>query len=197
LNKDFNIDLAFVCGNESRVNLEWGWVESMVSDNYDFCIFNILKYLFKDAKGIQFLPCEPCESVFKIYNQNILLLHGNSIRGNNVEKCVQQIIGKYAAKNIILDYVIFGHLHSARIGDNYARSSSMCGSNDYADKGLHLTGRASQNIYIFHENGNRDGIKIDLQNTNNIGYNIDSSLFSYNTKSVEKLFKKNQIIEIK
>ena len=73
----------------------------------------------------------------------------------------------------------------------------MCGSNDYADKGLHLTGRASQNIYIFHKNGNRDGIKIDLQNTDDIGYNIDDSLFAYNTKSVEKLFKKNQIIEIK
>jgi hypothetical protein len=92
--------------------------------------------------------------------------------------------------------MIFGHVHSARIGDGYARSSSLVGSNDYAEKALNLSGRASQNCYIFYDDGNRDGIKIDLQNTKGVGYNIDKSLEAYNAKSAKKAKEKKTIFEI-
>ena len=104
-------------------------------------------------------------------------------------------MGRYSARGIKVDYVIFGHVHSARVGDNFARSSSMVGSNDYAEKGLGLTGRASQNCYIFYENGNRDGIKIDLQNSTE-GYDIEESLEAYNAKSVGKIKKGTTIFKV-
>lgn len=100
-------------------------------------------------------------------------------------------MGRYSARGTKIDYVIFGHVHSARVGDNFSRSSSMVGSNDYSEKGLGLTGRASQNCYIFYNNGNRDGVKIDLQNYGE-GYNIDKSLVAYNAKSSSKI-KKEQL----
>ena len=62
----------------------------------------------------------------------------------------------------------------------------MVGANDYSEKALNLAGRASQNCYIFYEDGNRDGIKIDLQNYKD-GYNIESSLEAYNAKSHAKV----------
>ena len=71
----------------------------------------------------------------------------------------------------------------------------MCGANDYSEKGLGLAGRASQNCYIFYENGNRDGIKIDLQNASE-GYDIEHSLESYNAKSNDKLSKGTTIFKI-
>ena len=71
------------------------------------------------------------------------------------------------------------------------------GANDYSEKALNLSGRASQNLYIFYENGNRDGIKVDLQNVNNKGYNINKSLEAYNPKSFKKLTPKKTILEIK
>ena len=79
----------------------------------------------------------------------------------------------------------------------YARSSSLVGANDYSEKALNLSGRASQNLYIFYKNGNRDGIKVDLQYVDNKGYNIDKSLEAYNPKSQEKLSQKTTILEIK
>ena len=95
-----------------------------------------------------------------------------------------------------IDYAIFGHVHSARVGDNYSRSSSMVGANDYSEKALNLTGRASQNCYIFYNNGNRDGIKIDLQNVSNKGYEIDKSLEAYNAKSAKKTNKQETIFKV-
>ena len=104
-------------------------------------------------------------------------------------------MGRYKARGVDIDYVIFGHVHSARVGDNFSRSSSMVGANDYSEKALNLAGRASQNCYIFYENGNRDGIKIDLQNYTK-GYNIEESLESYNAKSHDKIKSGTTIFKV-
>ena len=71
----------------------------------------------------------------------------------------------------------------------------MVGANDYSEKALNLSGRASQNCYIFYENGNRDGVKIDLQNYGE-GYDIDSSLESYNAKSSMKINRGTTIFKV-
>ena len=72
----------------------------------------------------------------------------------------------------------------------------MVGANDYSEKALNLNGRASQNCYIFYKNGNRDGIKVDLQHADFEGYDINESLEAYNAKSTEKRKKKKTIFEV-
>ena len=71
----------------------------------------------------------------------------------------------------------------------------MVAANDYSEKALNLSGRASQNCYIFYDNGNRDGIKIDLQNHTE-GYNIEESLESYNAKSHDKIQRGTTIFKV-
>ena len=195
LNKEFNISVASVVGNEGRANKELGWSESVATDNYDYTIFNCLRFLFKKS-NIEFIDGDPSEIVVNVAGQNLLLIHGHGGLRGGLEKAINQIMGRYASKGIEVDYVIFGHVHSARVGDNYGRSSSMVGANDYSDKALNLTGRASQNCYIFYNDGNRDGIKIDLQNVNNKGYNIDKSLEAYNAKSANKTQNTHTIFKV-
>ena len=72
----------------------------------------------------------------------------------------------------------------------------MVGANDYSEKALNLGGRASQNAYVFYSNGNRDGIKIDLQNVDCNGYDIDKSLEAYNAKSAKKNRKRETIFKV-
>ena len=195
LNSNFNVSVAMVTGNESRVKKDWSWAASLASDNYDYTIFQTLRYLFKDT-SINFIDGDPTEVVVEVAGQNLLVLHGNgSIKKTAVESSVNQIVGRYKMRGTTIDYVIFGHIHSARVGDNYARSSSMVGANDYSEKALNLSGRASQNCYIFYDNGNRDGIKIDLQNHTE-GYNIEESLESYNAKSHDKIQKGTTIFKV-
>ena len=195
LNSNFNVSVCMVTGNESRVKKDWGWASIIASDNYDYTIFQTLKYLFKDS-DITFIDGDPTEVVVEVAGQNLLVLHGNgAVKRTGIESSISQMVGRYKMRGTHIDYVIFGHVHSARVGDNYSRSSSMVGANDYSEKALNLSGRASQNCYIFYENGNRDGIKIDLQNYGN-GYDIQQSLESYNAKSSSKLNQGTTIFKV-
>ena len=196
LAKQYNVTIASVVGNESRVGKDVAWEEHASSDNYDFVIFNILKLLFRDS-SVRFLDGNSIEQVVEVAGQNVLLIHGNQIKGNSVEQSVQKIKGKYVARNVKIDYVLFGHLHSCRIGDTYSRGSSVCGANAYSDGALQLESRASQNIHIFYTNGSRDSIRVDLQNTGKIkGYNINKELEAYNAKSLSKAKKKVTISKV-
>ena len=195
LNKHFNVSIASVTGNESRVKRDWGWSKMLASDNYDFTIFKTLEYIFKDS-DINFINGDPTELVVEVAGQNLLMLHGNGSIKKGLDTSVVQLMGRYKARGINVDYVIFGHIHSARVGDTFSRSSSMVGANDYSEKALNLAGRASQNCYIFYENGNRDGIKIDLQHYENDMYNIDKSLEAYNAKSHDKVNQGTTIFKV-
>jgi len=46
--------------------------------------------------------------------------------------------------------MLFGHYHSCRIGDNFARGGSLSGANGYSDKFLEMSTKASQNIHIIN-----------------------------------------------
>tara|TARA_R100000781_G_scaffold58773_2_gene37761 strand:+ start:1628 stop:2824 length:1197 start_codon:yes stop_codon:yes gene_type:complete len=194
LNESFNVSVVSVTGNESRVKKDYGWVNLIATDNYDYTIFQTLKYLFKGS-DINFIDGDPMEKVVNVAGQNLLIIHGHGGIKTGIEKSINQMIGRYRMRGTKIDYIIFGHIHSARIGDLYSRSSSMVGANDYSEKALNLSGRASQNCYIFYENGNRDGIKIDLQNYGK-GYDIDDSLAEYNPKSHDKLNQGTTIFKV-
>jgi len=197
LNSDFNVTVACVTGNESRIPNDIAWTDIVVTDNYDFSIFNILRYLFKDCKGIDFnIGDSYSEQVISVAGQNVLLIHGNQI-STKIEESIQKIKGKWAAKGVIVDFVICGNVHSCRIGDTYARGSSVVGANAYSEEGLQLTSRASQNIHIFFPDKTRDSIRIDLQDVSGEeGYDISRELEEYCAKSAEKLHKPITIFKI-
>ena len=158
----------------------------------------ILEKLFSAVKNIEFSMGDPTERVVNICGQHVLFIHGSQLpNASGAEKAIQQMVGKYAFHGTLINYVICGHFHSARVGDNYSRSASLSGSNAYSDKELQLAGRASQNIFIFWEDGNHDGIKIDLQCVDKIeGYDIKKELEAYNAKSAEKMHHGETILKI-
>ena len=187
LNEDFNVIVANVTGNESRVQKDVAWSNILATDNYDWTIFNFLEYLFEGAKGIHFLrSADPLEQVVKVGGKNVLLIHGHQLKGNP-DVAIARLRGKYAARGVIIDFVIFGHLHTALIGDTFARGSSIVGANEYSDKGKGFISRASQNIHIFYSHDRIDSIKIDLQDTTGIeGYDIKRELELYDAKPSDK-----------
>lgn len=196
LAQDFDLSIASVIGNESRITKDVGWTENVASDNYDYTIFHILKMIFRNS-NIKFLDGDSVENIIEVANQNILLLHGNQIKPTSMEQSIQKIKGKYTSRNIRIDFILSGHLHSTRIGDSYARGSSLVGSNAYSDSALQLEGRAAQNLHIIYANGLRDSIKVDLQSVDNIkGYDIVKELEAYNAKSLKKAKAKRLVVNI-
>lgn len=197
LNKNFNVHVAGIVGNESRISKDYNWNNEIISDNYDFTIFNVLRYKLKHTIGINFLGLsDKHEEVIDVNGKNFLIIHGHQI-GKDVSKDVSKLIRKYAQQDVDIDFTIWGHLHEAMMSDTYARSSSLCGSNSYSEDALLLIGRSSQNIYVVFESDRIDGIKVDLQDTTEYsGYDTKDWQDAYNPKSVDKLRKSETVLRI-
>jgi len=197
MKRSFNLSILSVSGNESRINKDYGWTDVVATDNYDHTIVNILRYVFKKS-NIDFIDGDPMEQVVELAGQKVLFLHGHGRIKTRHETSVNQIKGVYTSRGISLDYVVSGHIHSARVGDTFSRSASLVGANDYSEKALNLEGRASQNCYVFHDNGNRDGIRVDLNSVKNIkeGYTVTEETQAYHAKSYDKLHKPVTIMKI-
>ena len=94
LNQDFNVTVASIIGNEGRANKEMGWSDIVATDNYDYTIFQCLRYLFRN-KSVKFIHGDPSELVINVAGQNLLMLHGHgSVRGK-LDTAVHQIAGRY------------------------------------------------------------------------------------------------------
>ena len=195
INRVANVKLLCVSGNESRVKEETGMSEFLMTDNYDFLIFNMLKLLFKDSSGITFIEGDPVEQVINVNNSNVLITHGTSIREG--QAYMQQIFGKYAAKGILLDYAIFGHVHFANVTDIYSRSGSLVGNNVYSDRSLNLVTKASQVVHVFDKDGSIDNIKIGLQYVDGYkGYDIQDDITAYNPILADNTKERETIVQI-
>lgn len=169
MSKSFEVTVGSICGNESRIQKDIGWVDVVASDNFDYMIYKILEKLFEDRNDVIFLPMEhPLELVMNINGSNILAMHGHSASRTasnaKIENEVHKVIARYVARGIKIDYTIMGHVHSAYISDRFARSASTVGQNAYAENALNLSGRASQNLFIVESDGSINGMRIDLQN---------------------------------
>jgi hypothetical protein len=204
LNKDFNIQVAHVVGNESRIEQEkFSFSELQATQNYDHLIFEMLATSMEHhkVKGIKFLTGASClETVVSFPNGfNALLIHGNTFKNvNNIEVEIDGLKARYSSLGIHISAVFFGHFHSAFISDCYARSGSLCGGNAYSSKDLKFVSRASQNVYIVNSADSFDGLKIDLQDISDVkeGYNLVEKLEEYNVrKAVAVVDLKSHIAE--
>lgn len=195
LASQLQVSCASISGNESRIQKDVGWTRDVASDNYDFIIYNMLSILH--GKYIDFSQSnQPSEQVINVAGQNVLMIHGHGTKGTGQQN-IQAVKGRWLARGVNVDFVISGHFHECHLSDSYARSSSLVGSNAYSEDALNLAGRASQNVYIVHEGGGFDGIKIDLQHTEGVeGYDIQEQLISYNTKSALKAHKGEVIFSV-
>ena len=199
LNDEFNVSIGCITGNESRIKDDWGWGDFTLSDNYDFAIFNMIKLLLEDKKGIDFIVSDdPFELVLSVNGKNLLFVHGMfTSPGKDSQGMIQQITGKYANKGVLIDYVIFGHVHFANVTDLYARSGSLSGNNIYSDRALNLITKPSQTIHVIHDDGSIWNMRMELHQIDDYeGYPIKNDLDAYHTKSSSKLHKQETIVKV-
>lgn len=195
INHAANVKIVGVSGNESRVKIDHGMSEIAMSDNFDFLIYNMLRLLFKGANGVDFVDGDPVEQVINVNNSNILITHGTTIREG--QAAMQQVFGKYAAKGILLDYAVFGHVHFTNITDIYSRSGSLVGNNVYSDRYLNLITKASQVIHAIEKDGSLDSHKISLQYTDGYeGYDIKEDITAHNSLLANNTRERETIVQV-
>jgi len=181
------VDIVSVMGNESRMTQEFGVSTFTATDNYDYIIHNQLKLLLEKVDGIHFLEGDPMEVVLSINGLHILLLHGTTLKKDS-QMYMQQVLGKYSAMDILIDYILFGHIHFATITDKFARSASLSGANAYSDRVLQLSTHASQNMHFIAGDGTMVNMRVDLQNASNFaGYPIEDFPHMYEMQGYESM----------
>lgn len=188
LAQDFNVSVAMVVGNESRLGIDdFDSSDALASNNWDYLIFQQLRMLFM-GKSVEFIEAyNYTKQVVTLDNGfNLLLIHGNLMKDGTSDKSLARIIQSYVLSGIPIHMVLCGHIHSASIGDILSRSASLCGGNAYSSNDLGCVSRASQNIYIVNADKGYHGMKIDLQNTDGfVGYNIIQELERYNVRGAK------------
>jgi predicted phosphodiesterase len=175
LNKNFNIEIEWVVGNEGRIGNDFytgmPQTESLITNSFDYVVYQMLKMIFRNAKGIVFNTGSFKERLIMLFNQNFLCIHGENIK--NVDTDLTKIKGQWIDRQTRVDFFLFGHIHQIKISDTYARSGSLVGHNPYAHNNLYM-GKASQVIVIVGDNNFRQPIGINLQDVSLVthGYSV-------------------------
>lgn len=191
LYNDFNLSVAQVVGNESRLAEYFDSNDYLANDNFDLMLFMMLKATH-EKKGLSFLSHKnPMEQVVNVNGVNFLLVHGNGHKGlahtNKIETEVEKLKARYATNGARIGYVICGHIHSTYIANNFARSASLVGSNAYAERTLNFSSKASQNLFVVDQDGSIDAIMVDLQKCDGYdGYDYDRESIEYNSEVTDQ-----------
>lgn len=182
LSKHFNIHIAHVVGNESRITMDMESVEILSKENWDYQIYLNLKNMFMGSDEIDFIDSKnPIVNLVQFPNGfNAILVHGHNIK-KRYDASVDQIIKNYAiTRNIRVHAVFSGHLHTALVGDLYSRGGSLSGPNSWVENDLGFLGRPSQNCYTVNDDLSYNGYKIDLKDCDSYeGYDLPEDLISY------------------
>lgn len=186
LTKYFNVKFASVIGNESRLLPELELSDIDASENMDYIIAKMLESIFESCNSVEFIKTDLVNGIVHIpeINKTVLITHGLSIPQNNTQKKIQELVGKYAGIGTTIDYVFYGHYHNSSLGDKSSRIGSLCGSDSFAGITLAYDSKASQSCFIMRINGSVDGIKIDLQDIDYIGYDLESEIEKFNVRLI-------------
>ena len=136
-----------VFGNESRIRQDYTsiWWE----DNFDYLLHKIIEQKLSAYKTFRFEePALDHSMIIKdVLGANILLIHGHNRTSfeNEFIKYGQQ---KDFEDRVIIDYMIWGHVHKTQLKPESRRSSSLVGSNAYSFHRLGINGYAEQNMHI-------------------------------------------------
>lgn len=194
----YRVKVISVTGNESRIREDYTQLDSMATDNFDFMIYEMLRlYLAEGEPVIEFVSGNTFEYVLDVNGTRILAVHGHRL-GKMAHTDLSKTIAKWAKKGILIDMIMCGHLHETNITDTLLRTGSLVGNNAYADVGLNLNSRASQNFYIVDRYGTVDATRVDLQNVDDSSpmYDIIEELDAYNAKSIDKIKKVDNVLKI-
>jgi predicted phosphodiesterase len=198
INRFANVNVISVSGNESRIREEYTHIGALGTDNFDFMIYEIMKILFENNKGVNFISGDTFEFLFGINGSTFLLCHGHNLRKMN-DTVINKVITKWSKKGVNVDLILCGHIHETLITNTLARNGSLVGNNAYADVSLNLEGKASQNIHLVYKDGSIDSIKVDLQDVDEKSkmYNIDKDLEAYDVRNVNKKKENVKVFNVK
>lgn len=154
-----DVEIYFVGGNHERVTPKKE--DNQPGENYIKIVKWFMAERLRHHHWIKFGSNEHGYDIesFTIFDQNVVMVHGDS---DNLKSVVGDL-SSYLHKP--LDCILSGHGHTPNFADiqgcRVIVNGCVCGDDEYS-KSLRLTSRPSQNLCVFHENGDIDFMPILL-----------------------------------
>lgn len=136
------IEIISLPGNHGRITQKRE-SKRYVVDSYDTLVAWLLELHF-NKPGSKIIVTAPAsgDAVVSIYGRNVLLSHGDrlGVRGGDggagvaapAARGMRKMVAEYAARGILIDVVIIGHLHSSLILEDGFVSGTMVGPSEYS-----------------------------------------------------------------
>jgi predicted MPP superfamily phosphohydrolase len=136
-----------VFGNESRIKQDYTSVHW--EDSFDYLLHKVISLKLSGCQNIHFEePTLDHSLVVKdVLGANILLIHGHN-RTDYRKELEKYTKNPNLDERVIIDYMLWGHIHSTKTEERSRRSSSLVGNNAYSYHRLGLHGHAEQNLHI-------------------------------------------------
>jgi len=154
LTKGFEVNIASIIGNESRINgmEHMSNVNEIAVNNFDYLLIVLLQARYND-KVLFLNDGNKLDDLITVNNKHFILFHGHQIKQSSEKIMYDEALRLkkkwYNKTNIMADYLLLGHIHSTLITSLFARSSALVGGNSYSEVGLNIPDSvASQNIFI-------------------------------------------------
>ena len=154
-----NVFVPCTFGNHSRTYKQYRH-KYAAKTNYDWMLYNLLARHFKNDKRIQFQIPTGFDTVYKIYDVNYLLTHGDRIgtAGGTgivgmlgpIARGVQKIKQEYNNQDKTIDYVIMGHYHQYISLKDCIVNGSIKGYDEYAYSNRFVSERPQQALWFTH-----------------------------------------------
>lgn len=148
----YPIEYCSVVGNESRFDGKEFHTnsEDRIKDNFDY----VLHKMIQATLNLETIGnCDKFYQIINVRGKNIAVFHGDKLEQSKLTQSLLNLKTRiFEEQSILVDYFIFGHIHETLISNNFARSSSLVGSDSYSSTGLNIANNdISQLIHVVTE----------------------------------------------
>ena len=153
------VEVISVPGNHGRTTIK-PESQGAVDTNYDDLLSWMLEWHFQGDKRIHFTTPRSGDAYFKVYNLNLLMVHGDRIgsRGGQgfigpaatIMRGVKKVLNQYAILSKPVDYIFLGHFHVEMSLPGAFANGSLVGFNTFA-RDLRATPEPpTQTLFFIH-----------------------------------------------
>lgn len=151
----YKVSFAGIIGNESRIDEFFPLNNELAMNNFDWLLYQFIKERYPYSTYLN--NGDKIEDVIGVSGLNIHISHGyflkqiikDSKTRNKMESLNEVRVRWLLSHNTKIDYFLFGHIHSPMITDEFGRSGSIVGGDDYSTNKLNIVAsKPSQNIYV-------------------------------------------------
>ena len=164
------IKIPCVVGNHGRMSYK-PVMKNRVTTDWDYMLYQWIAAFLKNQKHIKFEIPESFFHIFNVYNNRILIMHGDSIAGGgssmSISKAVSNLRGALQYKNNLniesglgtqelnhFDTVFMGHFHRVDEMDIGTGELHICGCikgvDEFALQRLHVSAKPKQIATYWH-----------------------------------------------